>query len=175
MLLSEERIPPYYTNPMGQSAIHIAAQYGHLECLKCLLLSSSLLLEGRQAAAAAPIGAIEDDVVNSKNRLKGATPLHCCLYKAPASQQEKARRLACVHLLINAGASLEIVEDSTGKTALQYWKENGYDDVVDDDDENQEGNENENQNQNQNDQDFGNGSDTSSCTGPAMAVQVQPE
>jgi hypothetical protein len=65
------------------------------------------------------------------------------------------------------------VEDSTGKTALQYWKENGYDDVDDDDDESEEGNENENQNQN--DQDISNGSDTSSCTGPAMAVQVQPE
>jgi hypothetical protein len=56
------------------------------------------------------------------------------------------------------------MEDSTGKTALQYWKENGYDD---DDDENEE--------ENENDQDISNGSDTSSCTGPATAVQVQPE
>jgi ankyrin repeat protein len=115
---------------MKQSALHIAARYGHVECLEFVL--QRIPHENRIKA------------VNSKNRLSGATPLHCCLQKNNAavvvesgkkkiSQESLSRRMATVRLLIQAGANLE-AQDAAGKTPLDYWKEN-FEYTSSDDDE----------------------------------------
>jgi hypothetical protein len=113
-LIEEGGVDPSYCNPMKQSALHIAAGYGHVECLEYVL--QRIPHENRI------------HVVNSKNRLSGATPLHCCLQKNASGKKERnqesiSRRMASVRLLIQAGANLE-VQDATGKTPLDYWESN---------------------------------------------------
>ncbi|KAG7343478.1 ankyrin repeat domain protein [Nitzschia inconspicua] len=111
-LITEGGVDPSYSNPMKQSALHIAARYGHIECLEYLLqnIPSDRLT----------------DVVNSKNRLSGATPLHCCLQKALNEHGDdllRSRLVACALRLVQVGADLTMV-DAMGKTPLDYWKEN---------------------------------------------------
>jgi ankyrin repeat protein len=91
-LIEEGGVDPSYSNPMKQSALHIAARYGHVECLEYLL--QRIPYENRTQA------------VNSKNRLSGATPLHCCLQKNASGKNEKTKE-----------------SDAAGKTPLDFLKE----------------------------------------------------
>jgi len=141
-LVDQEGVAPFYKNPVGQSALHIAARYGHVECLSFLL--SCLPSTDEEHEQVNEQG--HEDVVNAQNRLTGATPLHSCLQtKTPHknsngtsldeyTQEQLARRLTCAHLLIQAGANLEI-PDHTGKTPLEYWRENFETTTTDVDDE----------------------------------------
>ena len=109
-LILDHGVSPTYSNPMKQSALHIAAGYGHVECLEFLLHNLSDVDD-------------KDQAINAQNRLSGATPLHCCLQKSTTGVVEASvRRMACVHLLMQAGARTDI-PDAHGKTALDYWKE----------------------------------------------------
>ena len=113
-LVLERDVSPTYSNPMKQSALHIAASYGHVECLEFLLQQIPKFTDN------------SSDAINAPNRLSGATPLHCCLQKiAPGSTEASTRRMACVHLLMRAGARTD-VPDARGKTPLDYWKEQDY-------------------------------------------------
>jgi ankyrin repeat protein len=111
-LIEEGGVDPSYSNPMKQSALHIAARYGHVQCLEYLL--QRIPSEQRVVA------------VNAKNRLSGATPLHCCLQrtvKGDSDEELRSRLMAGVLLLVQAGADMSI-PDLTGKTPLDYWKQN---------------------------------------------------
>jgi ankyrin repeat protein len=134
-LLREDKVPRSYANPVGQSAVHIAAGYGHWESLRLLLLMEEDDKETLSSSSSSSSSSIVSTwtLVNSKNRLSGSTPLHCCLQKRPNGTVDKVRRLACVHLLVQAGADLGVPEGSSGRTPVQYWRDNGY--CNDDDDE----------------------------------------
>jgi ankyrin repeat protein len=108
-LVLEGGVSPVYSNPMKQSALHIAARYGHVECLQFLL--QQIQKNGNIAG-----------VINAQNRLCGATPLHCCLQKTTNTEAEASRHMACVHLLMQAGARID-VPDAEGKTPLDFWRE----------------------------------------------------
>jgi ankyrin repeat protein len=146
-LIQTEGVDPCYSNPVGQSALHIAAGWGHVECLSLLLKHLKVTATSTDSR-----NSVVQNAINAKNTLTGATPLHCCLQKNyskatnttntiesssdhnGSSDSHKNdsnegpddprvhRRLACVHLLIEAGADLEI-KDMHGKTPVDYWKE----------------------------------------------------
>jgi ankyrin repeat protein len=119
-LVLEQGVDPFYSNPMKQSALHIAARNGHVECLDFLLNECHHNIHDTSDKKKA--------AVNAKNLLSGATPLHCCFHTAkPISkghdddQYQMERRIACAHLLIRAGAQINVL-DAAGKTPLQYWR-----------------------------------------------------
>ena len=80
----------------GHSALHVACQGGHIECVR-------LLLECMNVA------------VDPKTEGDSTTPLIIALYMAAHSLE--ARHLQCVQLLLKAGASLG-ARDAKGRSAL---------------------------------------------------------
>lgn len=104
-LLVDEGVNPSHANPAGQSALHIAAWWAHVDCL--------LLLLERGAN------------VHASNFLTGATPLHGCIQSSKASLV-KSRRLQCIDLLLQAGADPDAV-DKLGKRPIDYLAQNDID------------------------------------------------
>jgi ankyrin repeat protein len=104
-LLLEEHVDPSHANPAGQSALHIAAWWGHLDCLELLLQHGASW--------------------NARNSLTGATPLHCCLQSGKA-KLVKTRYLACIERLLQAGADPD-AKDDLGRTPLDYMEEDDMD------------------------------------------------
>jgi Ankyrin repeat len=70
--------------------------------------------------------------VDASNMLTGATPLHCCLQHKTLShgtinakmqsKRSKTNRMACVRLLVQAGADWN-APDMEGRTPLDYYDE----------------------------------------------------
>ena len=104
-LLVEDHVDPSHANPAGQSALHIAAWWGHVDCLDVLLQHGANL--------------------HAKNTLTGATPLHCVL-QSGKSKAVKERYLACIEKLLQAGADPD-AKDDLGRTPLEYLEENEMD------------------------------------------------
>jgi ankyrin repeat protein len=101
-----------HTNPMGQSALHIAAWWSHIQCVEILLQS------GADATA-----------VNSF----GSTPLHECLQSNKVHRSNNAkrrRRIECVSLLLQGKADAHAF-DVLGRVPLECFVVADQDDVAD--------------------------------------------
>jgi len=93
-------IPPSSGNGINQTALHVAAIWGHVESIQILI----------------ELGAN----VNAQNSLMGSTPLHSALGSAHASPQQQS---AIVDLLLEAGANPG-VEDRGGNCPVEYIASN---------------------------------------------------
>ncbi|KAL7579663.1 hypothetical protein ACA910_021813 [Epithemia clementina (nom. ined.)] len=96
-LVNDHGISPSHANGVGQSALHVAALWGHVEACRALL----------------DLGAN----VHAANALSGATPLHMVVqppHKASLAQQEQV-----VDLLLAAGAD-PTLPDHFGKLPVDY-------------------------------------------------------
>ena len=82
-LIEKEGVSSNHKNFIGQSALHVAALWGHTECC-------SILLEH----GADP---------HAQNTVTGATPLHACVQSAKAKTRQA--KLDCIDLLIEKGAN----------------------------------------------------------------------
>ena len=96
-LVQQHGVPPSHANGVGQSGLHVAALWGHVEACQALL----------------ELGADQ----NAPNSLTGATPLHMVVqppHKASFAQQELV-----VDLLLRHGADKNRL-DSFGKLPVDY-------------------------------------------------------
>ena len=125
----------HHTNTMGQSALHIAALWNHVECVKILLDHGAN--------------------VHGRNTFTGATPLHECIQSFhfhPAQQQQyrhrrrlsspskteqnyRRQQIDCIKLLLEANADPNAL-DAMNRTPLECCVTiiNDGDDDGDDDD-----------------------------------------
>ena len=100
VLILNQGIPPSHSNSVGQSALHIAALWGHVEACQVLL----------------ELGAN----VHAMNKLSQATPLHMVVqppYKAPITRQ-----VHVIQLLLQYGAD-KMAIDQFGYIPLDYAME----------------------------------------------------
>mmetsp|Transcript_821 Transcript_821/g.1263 ORF Transcript_821/g.1263 Transcript_821/m.1263 type:complete len:381 (+) Transcript_821:103-1245(+) len=98
ILIEEEGVNPSHANRVGQSALHIAALWGHVECVEILLR----------------LGAD----VHATNKITGATPLHCAIQSSKASTIEN--RIEVVKVLLTQGGADPGLEDSYGRIPYDY-------------------------------------------------------
>lgn len=111
-ILREHPSSNSHTNPMGQSALHIAAWWSHNRCVEVLLQSGA-----------------DATVVNSF----GSTPLHECLQSNKVHRSingKRRRRIACVSLLLQAKADAHAL-DGSGRVPLECFVVADDDDVAD--------------------------------------------
>uniref|UniRef100_A0A7S4AK36 Uncharacterized protein n=1 Tax=Pseudo-nitzschia australis TaxID=44445 RepID=A0A7S4AK36_9STRA len=115
-VLSEHPSSKSHANPMGQSALHIAAWWGRFECLRVLLKHGA--------------------DVHASNYSSGATPLHECLGSSNVrrSRAQRRRRIECTKLLLEANADADCL-DGSGKTPLECFVVASGDGEDDDDDD----------------------------------------
>ncbi|KAI2492480.1 hypothetical protein MHU86_22060 [Fragilaria crotonensis] len=102
-LISEEGVSPSHTNRAGQSALHIAALWGHLKCVEALIDAGAN--------------------VDAKNNITGATPLHCAIQSSKAPE----KRLDVVRLLVERGKANPSIGDSHGSIPYDYCDEDDTD------------------------------------------------
>lgn len=96
-LVERQGVPVSHSNGIGQTALHVAALWGHVNVARYLV----------QAGAD----------VNAANQIMGATPLHAALSSHRISAEQQA---ALAHLLVSEGGADPQVEDKFGKCALDY-------------------------------------------------------
>jgi ankyrin repeat protein len=110
-ILREHPSSNSHANPMGQSALHIAAWWSHFKCVEVLLQS------GADAKAMSSFG---------------ATPLHECLQsnQVHRSKEKRRRRIECVSLLLQAKADAHTL-DELGRAPLECFVLADKDDVAD--------------------------------------------
>lgn len=89
-------VPPSYPNVIGQTALHVAVLWGHVDCVKVLL----------------ELGAN----VNAANSIMGFTPLHTVLSSPKVANETKEE---ITNLLIDAGANVGM-EDRDRKCPIEY-------------------------------------------------------
>jgi len=101
-----------HTNPMGQSALHIASWWSHVKCVEVLLQC------GADAQAV--------------NSFTGATALHECLQsnQVHRSKGERRRRIECISSLLQAKADARTLDD-LGRVPLECFVLVDEDDVAD--------------------------------------------
>eukprot|EP00545_Synedropsis_sp_CCMP1620_P007407 CAMPEP_0119016694 /NCGR_PEP_ID=MMETSP1176-20130426/14145_1 /TAXON_ID=265551 /ORGANISM="Synedropsis recta cf, Strain CCMP1620" /LENGTH=407 /DNA_ID=CAMNT_0006970209 /DNA_START=53 /DNA_END=1276 /DNA_ORIENTATION=- len=97
-LIEDEGVDASHANRVGQSALHIAALWGHVDCVE-------LLLE----KGATP---------NATNQITGATPLHCAIQSSKASSE---KRLRVCQLLIQTGSANAALGDFYGTIPHDYF------------------------------------------------------
>ena len=105
-MIVQQGVPATHANAVGQSALHIAALWGHVASVAVLLE-----LGARPTAA---------------NRLTGATPLHMVVMSSRKTNNV-ARQLAVVRLLLAHGADPSQT-DAHGKVPLDYCNHDDDDD-----------------------------------------------
>ena len=103
-ILQSDKNAANHSNQVGQSALHIASWWGHMDCI-------SLLLE-------------KGANIHATNLLTQATPLHCTIQSTRAAG--KPRRLQSINLLLSAGADPDAL-DKMGKKAIDYLNTNDPD------------------------------------------------
>lgn len=81
-LINEKGVPPTHANGIGQTALHVACLWGHVECVKVLV----------------ELGAN----VNASNSFVRATPLHTVLQSGKATAV--MNQMEIVDILLKAGA-----------------------------------------------------------------------
>jgi len=98
-ILREHPSSKSHANPMGQTALHIAAWWGHARCVEALLKG------GADA--------------NATNSFTGATPLHECLQSSAVRRSggQRKRRMRCFSLLLEANAETQSL-DASGRIPL---------------------------------------------------------
>jgi len=96
-MVESQGVPPTHSNAVGQTGLHIAALWGHIEALEVLI-------------------EVGGDC-NAANRMTGATPLHC-LVQCP-SKGTPDSKLACIHALLAAGANPGQT-DMSGRVPADY-------------------------------------------------------
>ena len=101
-------VSPNVTNPIGQTALHIATLWGNASAVEALV----------QAGAA----------VDQVNDLGAQTPLHL-LASRVGKQSNTANRILCAKTLIKAGCDLG-KKNEDGVMAYQYLNGEEGDDVV---------------------------------------------
>lgn len=111
-ILREHPSSKSHANPMGQSALHIAAWWTHVECVEVLLQSGA-----------------DTQAVNS---FAGATPLHECLQSnlVHRLKRHRRRRIECFSLLLQAKADPNAL-DNLGCMPLECFVLVDEDDVAD--------------------------------------------
>lgn len=98
-LTKKRGVPPDHANPLGQTALHISALWGHVDCVAILVSKD--------------IGADP----NVTNRLSRATPLHMAIQGK--KMYEAARLRLIVKVLLQGGAD-PLVLDLMGKMPVDY-------------------------------------------------------
>jgi len=96
-LVEVQGVNPSHANRIGQSALHIAALWGHVECVEILL----------------DFGAD----VHTSNQITGATPLHCAIQSSRLQE-----RTEVVKLLLEKGGANPALKDLTGRVPLDYLR-----------------------------------------------------
>ena len=104
-LISKEGVDANHANAIGQSALHIACWWCHVDCVEYLLEHSAN--------------------VHATNTLTGATPLHCCM-QSPKAAQCKSERLQCIRLLLEHSADPHKT-DFLQKQPMDYLESDGSD------------------------------------------------
>ena len=101
-----------HANPMGQSALHIAAWWNHVKCVDILLQHGA-----------------NTEAINS---FTGATPLHECLQSNQVHRRngQRRRRIECISLLLEAKADIHKL-DYLGRSPLECFMLADEDDVAD--------------------------------------------
>jgi len=99
-LIEQEGVDPSHANRVGQSALHVASLWGHVEAVEILL----------------ELGAN----VHATNQITGATPLHCAVQGT--KRGTKVNRVATVQLLLDGGANPSM-GDLFGSIAFEYTDE----------------------------------------------------
>ena len=95
-LIQEDGVNPSHANRVAQSALHIATLWGNVEAVQALLEHNA--------------------DVNAKNKMTGATPVHCAVQSRKGSVE---RRAICIRKLIDHGADVSM-PDMFGKTAYEF-------------------------------------------------------
>jgi ankyrin repeat protein len=96
-----------HANSVGQSALHICAWWGRVECMELLFAAQRSV------------------IVHAGNRLTGATPLHCSIQSSQAALR-KPQRLRCIDLLLQHGADPTKL-DLLGRTPVEYLDDEDID------------------------------------------------
>jgi len=116
-LVKAEGVSASHSNPVGQSALHVASLWGHVQAVKALL----------------DLGA----PVNAQNNLTGATPLHMTV---SSSKEPVENRIECARMLVAAGADTDLPDHGygsrTGRTPLDVLEDDVENGIVGDDDDN---------------------------------------
>lgn len=101
-ILRENPSSKSHANVMGQSALHIAAWWNHVECVEVLLQSGA--------------------DVQAVNSFSGATPIHECLQsnQIHRSKEQRRRRIDCISLLLQAKADPTAL-DGLGRLPLECF------------------------------------------------------
>jgi ankyrin repeat protein len=99
-LIEQDGVSSNHKNAIGQSALHVAALWGHTECC------SILLDHGADPLA--------------QNTITGATPLHACVQSSKAATREA--KLNCIDLLLKKGANPSM-GDFYGSIPFDYCEE----------------------------------------------------
>ena len=99
-MVENQGVPVSHCNGVGQTALHVAALWGHIEVARYLI----------EAGAN----------VDAANRIAGATPLHSTLQSAHRITADQ--QLAMVNLLLDVGKADPKVEDRFGKTPAEYME-----------------------------------------------------
>ena len=95
-------VPPDHANPLGQTALHIAALWGHVDCVAILVSRD--------------VGANP----NVTNRLSRATPLHMAIQ---GNKIPQATRLQLIVKVLLQGGANPLQVDATGKRPVDYIDE----------------------------------------------------
>lgn len=106
-LLEEEGVSANHSNSMGQSALHVASWWGHIDCV-------SLLLD-------------HGANVHATNQLTQATPLHCACQSNRSIG--KPERIQTIERLLQSGADPEAT-DQMGRKAIDYIDEEENDPAI---------------------------------------------
>ena len=96
-LVENQGVPVTHQNGIGQTALHIAALWGHVNVVRYLVEKGAN--------------------VDAANQLTGATPLHCALSSHRISSEQQA---AIANVLVQQGGADPLLEDKAGKAPIEY-------------------------------------------------------
>jgi len=97
IMVEEEGVPVTHSNGIGQTSLHVAVLWGHIDLVRFLIRAGA--------------------DVNAANQLTGATPLHTALQSHKIDPEKQA---FLVHLLMNDGKADPLLEDKYGKSPIEY-------------------------------------------------------
>jgi ankyrin repeat protein len=100
-LIVQQGVSPSHANAIGQSALHVAALWSHVECCRILLQHGAN--------------------VHAANTITGATPLHACAQSSKASKSSRLQdQWDCIDLLLTLGKANPSMGDFYGSIPMDY-------------------------------------------------------